>query len=60
MPYLLRGDLSKKHKSQESMFEAFWLEIVDSANEKIVASVIYKTPKTKTDTIPKIFAKYTK
>ena len=32
IPYFLRDDLSKKHKSQESGFEAFWLEIVGSAN----------------------------
>ena len=47
IPYFLRDDLSKKHKSQESEFEAFWLEIVGSANENIVVGVIYRHPRPK-------------
>ena len=47
IPYVLRDNLSKKHKSQESEFEALWLEIVGSANENIVVGVIYRHPRPK-------------
>ena len=45
--YFLRDDLSKKLKSQKSEFEAFWLEMVGSANENIVVGVTYRQPRPK-------------
>ena len=47
-----------KNKSQGSEFEACWLEIVGSANNSIRCNI--QTPKTKTDTNPKIILKYLK
>ena len=55
IPYFLCDDLSKKHKSQESKFGTFWLEIVGSANKNIVAGVTYRHTSRKQTQFPKYF-----
>ena len=45
--FVVRQELTKKHSSSQSEYEAHWIEIMHTSKENLVVGVVYRHPKLK-------------